>query len=352
MTFAQDLLSWYDAGHRPLPWRETQDPYAIWVSEIMLQQTRVETVKGYYHRFLSALPNIAALAEAPEQQLLKLWEGLGYYSRVRNMQRAASQIMTQYGGEMPADYEALKKLSGIGPYTAGAIASIAFGLPVPAVDGNVQRVISRVCGVREDVGIPRVGREIFGQAKALMPADRAGAFSNAMMELGAMVCLPSLPKCAECPVSAHCDAFREGDADLLPIKQKARMQRVEQQGLALVFCGERVLVVRRRQRLLQGLWVFPMWEDAQSIAKLGAKLREAGLTIGPGKRLGEAKHVFTHIIWEMTLLHFETKKTVPIEDGQWVTLEELLALPMPTAVQAARKLAVKALRQQDGAHTP
>lgn len=346
MTFAQDLLCWYDTGHRALPWRETHDPYAIWVSEIMLQQTRVETVMGYYHRFLAALPDIASMAEAPEQQLLKLWEGLGYYSRVRNMQRAARQIVEQHGGAMPADYEALKRLSGIGPYTAGAIASIAFGIPAPAVDGNVQRVVSRVCGIREDVGIPSVGRQIFEQAKALIPGDRAGAFSNAMMELGAMVCLPGTPKCAECPVSTHCDALRQGDAELLPVKQKARMQRVEQQGLALVLSGERVLVVKRKQLLLHALWVFPMWEDAQSIAKLGGKLREAGLSIGQGRRVGEAKHVFTHIIWEMAIFRFETKKALPMEDGQWVTLAELQALPMPTAVKAARKLAVEMLAER------
>lgn len=343
MTFAQALLTWYDAGHRPLPWRETRDPYAIWVSEIMLQQTRVETVKGYYQRFLAALPDIAALASAPEQQLLKLWEGLGYYSRVRNMQRAAGQMVERHGGQMPADVEALRKLSGIGPYTAGAIASIAFGIPVPAVDGNVQRVVSRVCGIREDVGIPRVSREIFDRAKALMPPERAGTFSNAMMELGAMVCLPGVPRCAECPVSAHCDAFHQGDAELLPVKQKARMQRVEAQGLALVRSGERVLVVKRGQRLLQGLWVFPMWEDAQSIAKLSKALRELGLSIGQGKRLGEARHVFTHIIWEMAIYAFDARQPVPVEDGLWVDREELAALPMPTAVKTARKLAAEML---------
>ena len=214
---SQLLLQWYDRVKRDLPWRRSGDPYCIWLSEIMLQQTRVETVKGYYARFLERCPTVQALAQAPEETVLKLWEGLGYYSRARNLHKAAKAIVNEHGGVFPATYEEILKLPGIGPYTAGAIASIAFGQPVPAVDGNVIRVTSRLCGIRENVGVPSVRRKLEEEAAALVPKKRPGDFNQAMMDLGATVCVPGTPSCERCPLRTLCDAYAAGDAEDLPV---------------------------------------------------------------------------------------------------------------------------------------
>ena len=203
------LLEWYDQFRRDLPWRRSTNPYHIWLSEIMLQQTRVETVKGYYARFLTLFPTVQALAEAPEETVLKAWEGLGYYSRARNLQKAAQVIVEKHGGVFPSAYEDILALPGIGPYTAGAIGSIAFGLRVPAVDGNVYRVASRFFGVREDVGIPRVQKEIAALVKESIPHNRPGDYNQALMELGATLCSPGTPSCDLCPWNALCDACEE-----------------------------------------------------------------------------------------------------------------------------------------------
>ena len=226
LSHSELLLDWYDRVKRDLPWRHTKDPYHIWLSEIMLQQTRVETVKGYYARFLDWLPTVADLANAPQQQVLKAWEGLGYYSRARNLQKAAQVIMTEHGGVFPSSYEAILALPGIGPYTAGAIGSIAFGLCEPAVDGNVYRVASLFFGIREDVGVPRVQKEIQKLVKDSIPADRPGDYNQALMELGATHCCPGTPACDLCPWNGLCDACMEGDADVLPIhERKSRRNR-------------------------------------------------------------------------------------------------------------------------------
>ena len=213
------LLRWYDGCARVLPWREDPAPYRVWVSEIMLQQTRVEAVKPYYERFLERLPTVKAVAEAPEEQLLKLWEGLGYYNRVRNLQKGAQQVMERFGGEVPADFKALRSLPGVGDYTAGAIASIAFGIPVPAVDGNVLRVLSRLLARREDILDAKVKKRVETEITGIIPKGRAGDFNQSLMELGAMVCLPNgAPKCGNCPLEAICLAHRAGIQGELPVK--------------------------------------------------------------------------------------------------------------------------------------
>lgn len=216
-TISALLLAWYDQNARTLPWRGIHDPYRTWVSETMLQQTRVETVRGYYERFLARFPDVAALAAADEADVLKLWEGLGYYSRARNLHQAARQVVHDFGGEMPREVAQLRQLKGIGAYTAGAIASIAFDQRVPAVDGNVIRVASRVMGIRENVGIPSVRRELEEKVDSLVPAARPGDFNQALMDLGAAVCVPGTPNCDVCPLRAHCDAYDAGDAEDLPV---------------------------------------------------------------------------------------------------------------------------------------
>ena len=237
MPVCEPLLAWYDAVRRDLPWRHTRDPYRIWLSEIMLQQTRTETVKAYYARFLTLFPTVADLARAPQEQVLKAWEGLGYYSRARNLQKAAQAVMESHGGAFPASYEGILSLPGVGPYTAGAVGSIAFGLRVPAVDGNVYRVASRFYGVREDVGRPDVQRRIRERVTADLPAERPGDYNQALMELGATLCHPGEPDCASCPWHDLCDAAGEGDAALLGSCYRSCLTLAAERGLgSLAFC--------------------------------------------------------------------------------------------------------------------
>ncbi len=342
------LLRWYDSVKRDLPWRSTNDPYRIWLSEIMLQQTRVETVKGYYARFLERCPTVEALACAPEETVLKLWEGLGYYSRARNLQKAAKTIMDSHGGVFPSDYDSILKLSGIGPYTAGAIASIAFGQAVPAVDGNVYRVASRFFGIREDVGIPSVQRQIRSLVADSIPKDRPGDYNQALMELGATLCSPQHPQCEQCPWANLCDACREGDQDSLPVHEKKQAPKGVEVAVCLLTYQGRVLVLPRKERMLKGLYVFWLTEEETELSRVQALLEEEGLSCTFAGYLGEAKHVFTHRVWQMQLLHF-TLDAAP--DASWlrkhqallVTAEELAQLPLPTAIKAARSKAMELL---------
>lgn len=336
------LLEWYDAAHRPLPWRETSDPYAIWVSEIMLQQTRAETVIGYYTRFLSQFPTVFDLANAQEEQVLKAWEGLGYYSRARNLKKCAQEVVANHSGLFPKDAASLKTLPGIGDYTSGAVASIAFGQQVPAVDGNVERVVSRLRGIREDVGIPSVKRHLRAEATAFVPKERPGDFNQAMMELGARVCQP-VPRCTECPITQFCDAYDAGDADALPIKQRKAPQRIISRGVAIVLHGDQVLLHRREERLLQGLWCFPGTDDITDPKDIARRMAKLGLTLHYERPLGEARHVFTHIIWEMELMQFTAEASVCPPGYQWANLATLHALPLPTAMKAAKAAAEELL---------
>lgn len=254
------LLPWYDAHKRSLPWRGTQDPYAVWVSETMLQQTRVVTVLDYFPRFMQDYPTLQALAAAEEAAVLKHWEGLGYYSRARNLHKGAKQVVSQYGGALPADVTELQRISGIGSYTAGAIASIAFGLLVAAVDANVIRVVSRVAGIRENVGIPAVRRELEATAAALVPTLRPGDYNQALMDLGSAVCVSGTPDCDLCPLREHCVACATGTPEELPVLPRKHPPKHIQWDVVLLFSPEGVLMRRRNEALLHNLWVYPMLE--------------------------------------------------------------------------------------------
>lgn len=345
-NFTRSVLAWYDQGHRDLPWRRTRDPYRIWISEIMLQQTRAETVVSYYERFLARYPDVEALASCDEEELLKYWEGLGYYSRARSLHKAAKIIVRDYGGKLPRDVESLRALPGVGDYTAGAIASIAYGLAAAAVDGNVERVICRYDAVTDEVGSPAVRRKIAARAQELVPRDRPGAFANAMMEMGAVMCTPRNPACLICPVRESCRGYAQGIAAQLPRKPKKKAQRVEERAVMLAFCEGRVLIVKRKEKLLGGLYVFPDAPGESGPAGLCAAMKALGVDTAYDARLAHARHVFTHIIWEMEIHALAADCCAPVEGGMWVTADELAALPLPTAVKAARKLAMERLQAE------
>lgn len=295
------LLKWYDKNRRILPWREEPTPYRVWVSEIMLQQTRVEAVKPYFRRFMEALPDIKTLAEADEEQLLKLWEGLGYYNRVRNLQKAAIQIEENYGGQMPAEYEELLKLTGIGSYTAGAISSIAYGKKHPAVDGNVLRVIARVRADERFITDPKVKTSVEQDLEEIMPMDRPGDFNQAMMEIGACVCLPNgAPLCGECPLSHICLAHEQGREMEFP-KKEGKKPRVVQEMTVLIIRDEDRTAVRRRPEkgLLAGMYEFPWMEGFRTEDEVTAFLSENGIRTLRIRPLENAKHIFTHREWHM-----------------------------------------------------
>ena len=296
------LLLWYEQNKRALPWRETRDPYRIWISEIMLQQTRVEAVIRYYERFLSRLPDVAALASCPEEELMKLWEGLGYYSRVRNMQKAARCIMSDHGGVFPTTFGGILSLPGIGEYTAGAIASFAFDLPYPAVDGNVLRVAARLAAFEQDILAPVSKKLLTAAVAAAQPQMAAATFNQAMIELGATVCLPNgAPRCEKCPLFADCKARELGIEQHLPIRKKPAPRKVESRTVLILRCGDTVALRKRPDKgLLAGLFEpfsLPDALNATGVADLLASVGSFPLRIAP---LGEAKHIFTHIEWHMT----------------------------------------------------
>ena len=334
------LLAWYDQHARTLPWRGIHDPYRTWVSETMLQQTRVETVLGYYDRFLQRFPTIADLAAAPEDDVLKLWEGLGYYSRARNLHKGAKQVMAEHGGVIPSTVEALRKISGIGPYTAGAIASIAFEQPVPAVDGNVIRVVSRLRGIRENVGVPSVRRSLEGEAASLVPATRPGDFNQAVMDLGATICTPGTPSCEKCPLQAECDAYAAGDAEDLPVLPRKNPPRLLDYTVCLICSGNRVLMRQRTETMLHGLWVFPMAEGKLTLRQVPAAVKKlTRLAVTEVQSAGEAKHVFTHQIWQMQLCTMSVPENAEAPAGySFIPITAMSALTIPTAVKAAVKV--------------
>ena len=296
------LLPWYEKNARDLPWRHTRDPYRIWVSEIMLQQTRVEAVLPYYARFLDTLPSISALAAAPEPQLLKLWEGLGYYSRVRNMQKAARTVMEQYGGKFPTTFEDILSLCGIGEYTAGAIASFAFDLPYPAVDGNVLRVAARLLCYEKDVLSPAAKKELTAAVAKEVKKHPPAILNQALIELGATVCLPNgAPRCEKCPLFDACAARKNGKETALPIRKKPTARKIEARTVLILRVGDRVALRRRpSEGLLSGLYepycLAGKHDEAQVLATLAAS-GIAPLRITP---LEESKHIFTHLEWHMT----------------------------------------------------
>ena len=300
MDFIDLLLQWYPDHHRDLPWRATRDPYAVWISEIMLQQTRVTAVIPYYERFLKELPDVFALADVSDDRLNRLWQGLGYYSRARNLKRAANEIVERFGGRMPERYEELLTLSGVGSYTAGAIASIAFRERVPAVDGNVLRVYARIFDDPSDIADPATKKRVFDALKAVMPED-AGTFNQAMMELGATVCVPNgQPDCGACPLRDVCKAKANGTAGLLPNKKPKKPRTIEEKTVFALFINGRPLIRKRPDSgLLAGLYELPNVPGILSDAEATERLTEWGLhPLGEVRRYAQ-KHVFTHIEWHM-----------------------------------------------------
>lgn len=295
------LLRWYDENRRILPWREEPTPYRVWVSEIMLQQTRVEAVKPYFERFMGAFPDIESLAGADEQRLLKYWEGLGYYNRARNLKNAAIQIMNDYGGEMPDAYSDLMKLKGIGSYTAGAVASIAYGKCVPAVDGNVLRVLSRVRMDDRLISDPRVKVAVEQELQEVIPSDRPGAFNQAMMEIGACVCIPNgAPLCGKCPLSSFCLAYRENKMSEYPKKEKKKDRSIEQKTVLVIKDDNRIAIRKRPDKgLLAGMYELPQLSGFLTSEEIIQILSEAGLHVIRIQPLEDAKHIFTHKEWHM-----------------------------------------------------
>lgn len=297
----QPLLAYYDANRRILPWREEPTAYRVWVSEIMLQQTRVEAVKPYFARFMDALPDIESLAMAEEEELLKLWEGLGYYSRVRNLGKAAKIVMEQYHGKMPDEVSELLKLPGIGSYTAGAVASIAYGKAVPAVDGNVLRVMSRVFEDERDVLLAAVKKDWENRILAEMSKDRPGDFNQALMEIGAMVCVPNgAPKCAQCPFQTFCKAYLHGTELAYPYKAPKKARVTEERTVLILRDENKTILVKRPSKgLLAGMYEFPVMEGYVTEQEIIAYLKQQGLETIWIKPLEDAKHIFTHKEWHM-----------------------------------------------------
>ncbi len=325
------IADWYAAVRRPLPWRLSPSPYHVWISEIMLQQTRIEAVIPYYERFLAELPDIPSLAEVDENRLLKLWEGLGYYSRARNLKKAAVQLMASCGGELPASAAELKKLSGIGDYTAGAIASIAFGLPEPAVDGNVLRVIARLLADGRDVLLPAVRRSVTELLREGYPSgEKAALVTEGLMELGETVCVPNADaRCGDCPLHALCRARAEGSVERYPLRSAPKARRVEERTVLLLRCCARTAIRRREERgLLAGLWEFPALEGFRSADELRA-LYPGALSITP---CGEARHLFTHVEWRMRGFILELPSELP--GFVWADAASILAdYSVPTALK-------------------
>lgn len=295
------LLAWYASRARKLPWREDPKPYRVWISEIMLQQTRVEAVRPFFEQFIKALPKVEDVAVCPEEQLLKLWEGLGYYNRVRNIQKAAVRIVKEYGGRLPADYEKLKELPGIGNYTAGAVASIAYDLPVPAVDGNVLRVYTRIMEDDSDILKQSVKTKVEKEFLKVMPGSRSGTFNQALMELGAMICVPNgAPKCGVCPVAEYCQARVHGTVLNLPVKKKRQERRKEEKTVLVLRDGERVAIRKRPAKgLLAGMYELPNLEGYLSEEEILAWVENQDLIPLQIVPLIDAKHIFSHVEWDM-----------------------------------------------------
>ena len=325
------LLMWYRENARILPWRSYPTPYRVWVSEIMLQQTRVAAVLEYYRRFMEALPTVEDLAAVPEDELMKLWQGLGYYSRARNLQKAARQIMEEHGGVFPGTYEEIRALSGVGDYTAGAISSIAFGLPTPAVDGNVLRVMARITDNPTPIDLPARKKEVQTQLAAIYPGS-AGDFTQALMELGATICGPNRkPDCGICPCREFCLGYQRGTAESLPVKSPKKGRREEDLTVFILRCGDHYALEKRPDSgLLAGLWQFPNIPGKLDAQQAAAWAGEQGLGPRDLRRMAEKKHIFTHIQGNMTGIYLEVG-SMP-DSYQWFTEEEIeTGAALPTA---------------------
>lgn len=331
------LLYWYQGAARDLPWRRDVTPYHVWISEIMLQQTRVEAVKGYYARFLEAFPTVEALAAAEDDVLNKVWQGLGYYSRARNLKKAAIRLVEDYNGVLPADYEALLSLPGIGAYTAGAIGSIAFGLPTPAVDGNVLRVVTRLCADDADIMKQTTKDSVTAALAEIYPEtpDEAAMMTQALMELGATVCVPNgAPHCEECPLASLCQAHADGEELLYPNKPPKKGRTRVDKTVFLLRCGNRYAIRKRPDEgLLSGLWEFPSVDAVLDEQEAVSCLRRGGLAVEAVERIPDAKHIFTHIEWHMRGYLVSVRNEHP--SYVWADAEEIRQIySIPSAFKA------------------
>jgi len=350
--FSINLLDWYRANKRDLPWRRSKNPYYIWISEVMLQQTRVETVIPYFHRFTELFPTVAALAEAPEDEVLKAWEGLGYYSRARNLQSAVREVHERYGGVVPSGKADISSLKGVGPYTSGAILSIAYNQPEPAVDGNVMRVLSRYFLIEDDIMKPATRVKMERLAQELIPEGTAGDFNQALMELGAMVCTPRAPYCLTCPVRLGCAGREHGMEDKLPVKKKAKPPRPELRAVALIegtgeHAGQWLIRQRPQEGLLARMWELPhvLWpqpvwgSNEDSVAALReALLTEDHVWVTPREWFMDTEHTFSHIHWNMKVYRCRLGDETAHQRGagewipfryRWVGPEELESYAFP-----------------------
>ncbi|HSJ37944.1 MAG TPA: A/G-specific adenine glycosylase [Planococcus sp. (in: firmicutes)] len=335
--FQKDLITWFHEEKRDLPWRRTADPYQIWISEIMLQQTRVDTVIPYYKRFIEKFPTLQDLALADEEVLLKQWEGLGYYSRARNLQAGVREVADKYGGNVPGSRKEISALKGVGPYTAGAVLSIAYGLPEHAVDGNVMRVLSRILLIEEDIAKPKT-RKVFEEAVTeLISHEDPSAFNQGLMELGALICTPTSPKCLLCPVREHCTAFHEGRQNELPVKTKAKATKAVNYAMVAIRKEDALLMEKRSSTgLLANMWQFPLLEVPESIGatEVEERLSEQfkGL-VAKAEKITSFKHVFSHLTWNVDGFIAEGEGMEIAENMKWVSAAEMDLLPIAGPVQ-------------------
>ena len=333
-NITQGLLDWYDENKRDLPWRHTRDPYAVWISEIMAQQTRIAYLLSYYGHFMSRFPTMQSLAESSEDDVLKAWEGLGYYARARNLQKTAKKVMTDFNGQLPDTREALLALPGIGEYTAGAILSIAYGIPVPAVDGNVLRVYARLENSVENILLPKTKKLAADFVAVLMPSERVSPFTQALMELGALVCLPKNPSCSACPVAAFCLAKTCGVQQERPVKTAKKPPEIFQKTVFIIRNEDnRILMRQRTESLLSGLWAFYLTDFTATKGQAKLCLQELGFVIKNIRDMGAAKHVFTHQIWHMTGYDCSVIGNFTPADYRWVKKEDVKTLAVPTALR-------------------
>ena len=335
-TMVGKLLTWYGLDKRDLPWRNDGSVYAVLVSEMMLQQTTVDTVLRYYEPFMARFADIDTLAAADEQQVLSAWQGLGYYARARSLHKIAQHIASK-GGDFPQTYDAWLALPGVGPYMAGAVMSIAFSKPYAAVDGNVIRVMSRLYAIRDDTGKPSVRRDITKRVQMLIPADSTADFTQALMELGALVCRPISPDCSNCPVCAHCEAFKCNAAADIPVKKKRQKKRTVALWAALIESADGlVMEYRRDKRLLKNMWGLPLREKKGDQPPDALFSQKYGIRLIGGGAGGQVVHVFTHLRWEIDIRRFSLaeNQTLPAE-WEWVKWAQIDTKPIPTAFKKA-----------------
>lgn len=325
---SEQLVNWFEANQRSLPWRKAYDPYHVWISEIMAQQTRIDQMLPYYDRFLKQFPTVKKLADADEQTVLKSWEGLGYYSRARNLHHAAKQIAYEQKGKLPQTRNELLELKGFGPYISAAVASIAFNEDVPVVDGNVLRVTSRYWGIQDDISKPQTRKKIEGLLQEVIPSGKARPFNQGLMELGALVCTPDSPSCAQCPLKAGCFAFQNNQQDVLPVKAKKKKAPTKHFAMIVLEKEGKWGLLQRQSKLLKGMWEFPTIEFKplqDSIAQIEEKFKKEGVDVQVGKNAGIVSHAYSHFSQEVHVFYPKRIGNVPVE---WISTSQLEQRPL------------------------